>query len=238
MSVSRDDAMVVSLPSQPFPVPAKGRVFRKRTPMHHQPTRHRHIEFGHRHRRPRVVAAIAAVVATLAMLLGVTTASSAAAAPIYGNWAITGPYGGLLNDSKGGFLDGIVYFDRSGASSSPYNWIKSSDGYTGPGGRKYHSYKNIDSGRCLSYSGDIVVAVPCQWSDYSQWWSVESVYLGITYPPNGGFPISNYASLMTSWTAPDKVITTQDDLAVLKPRGGTTGSPAQRLKVGQLVIPH
>jgi hypothetical protein len=187
--------------------------------------------------RPRIILALLALAATLAALVGVASAPSATAAPVYGNWQIAGPYGGLLNDSQGGWFDGLVYFDKSGTVNA-YNWIKSPDGYTGPGGRKYHSYKDIDSGRCLSHTADLLIAKPCDFWDYSQWWSVEVVTLSTTYPPNGGLPYSTYASLMTSWTAPDKVITQDNDLGLLKPRAGYTGSPAQRLQVRQLILPH
>jgi hypothetical protein len=187
--------------------------------------------------RQRILLALAALAATLAAMVGVASAPSASASPIYGNWRIAGPFGGLLNDVQGGWFDGFASFDNSG-SVNAYNWIKSPDGYTGPGGRKYHSYKDIDSGRCLSHTADILIAKPCDYWDYSQWWSVEQVVVSTTYPPNGGLPYSTWASLMTSWTAPDKLVTQDGLAALLKPRVGSTGSPAQRLQVQQLVIPH
>jgi hypothetical protein len=84
------------------------------------------------------------------------------------------------------------------------------------------------------------MAVPCNWNDYSQWWSVEPVLLGYTpIPPCSGCPpfmVPKWADLMTSWTAPTKLITNESSLAVLRPRVGTLGSPAQHLGVGEHVI--
>lgn len=189
-----------------------------------------------RARRRRGVAVLAVLLGMLAATLGLAFAPPASAAPIYGNWTISMPYVGTLNDSKGGFLDGLVFFDKN-PMPTPYNWVKSPDGYYGPGGAIYHSYKTVDSKRCLTHDGDIIAAVTCNWNDYHQWWAVEQVNLGTTYPPNGGLPITKYASLMYPWTAPGKVLTNQDALAVLAPRAGSTGSVAQRLDVRQLIIP-
>ena len=187
-------------------------------------------------RRLRLPMALGAVVTFVATVLGIVTAGTATAGAVYGNWSISAPYAGQMNDSQGGWFDGLVYFDSSSATK-PYNWVRFSSPYVGPGNATYYQWKDVDSGRCLSHTGEYLVAEPCVWADNSQWWAVTTVQTGTNPVPPGGLPWPILKNLMMPWDAPTSVITQQDGLALLKPKLGTIGSTAQHLDVRQMIIP-
>jgi hypothetical protein len=149
----------------------------------------------------------------------------------------------FANVQIGGFLDGVVYLDHSGVNYATSNlWNKSTDSYIGPGGYRYIQYRNLLNNRCLSHDGALLMSVPCVWSDNSQWWAVQDLHLGSQpCPPSipDCLPIAVVGQFLRPWDDWTKVATMQDDLLVLNPPVGATGSTAQHLHVFHApALPH
>lgn len=175
----------------------------------------------------RLLAAAAPLAAVAALAGGVATAPPATAA---GPTAVSvkAPSGSFL-DRAGGWFDGLVYANP--AASTPYQWKRGGESYTGPGGRTYHQYVHAGSGECLDHSGDHVVTEACNWWDNGQWWSAQLVITGAKPSPQPGVPPSmTYAHLLAAWDVPDKVMT-ESGTITLAPKAGPSGSAQQRFWV-------
>ena len=132
--------------------------------------------------------------------------------------------------SQGGWFDGVVYLDQTTPLPGPggygsNKWDQSSESHIGPGGRRYHTYRNVDNGRFLSQTADLLWTDNYDWADTNQWWSVEHFDL-----VTSGFGRIIF-DLLSPWSIPDKVVTIQNGGLYLSSRVGTTGSQEQRVEV-------